>query len=247
MEIINTPYIMLTYSIIDLPFNTTSLKVHHVITAIAALTYIYDTKTIERHDMLYEFLKCEYCTLFLSLKKLINHVPNTFAFQIYKGAGRFIENLFFPFVCIYRLYKPFDILIQMDSTYVDVGLIYHIGVYSMYIEFILVYKDDKKICRTIEKHIVVRNTDIINLSQYVYFIIPFYNILSIKQISLIIALLDSISVGIYCFFVHMYNADYYRSLVKKTRVNPDLYLYEKISIHIRSYMGLCVYVCLNIL
>ena len=56
MEIINTPYIMLTYSIIDLPFNTTSLKVHHVITAIAALTYIYDTKTMERHDMLYEFL-----------------------------------------------------------------------------------------------------------------------------------------------------------------------------------------------
>ena len=97
----------------------------------------------------------------------------------------------------------------MDSTYVDVGLIYHIGVYSMYVLNLYWFtKMIKKFCRTMEKHIVVRNTDIINLSQYVYFIIPFYNILSIKQISLIIALLDSISVGIYCFFVHIYNADY---------------------------------------
>ena len=69
----------------------------------------------------------------------------------------------------------------MDSTYVDVGLIYHIGVYSMYILNLYWFtKMIKKFCRTMEKHIVVRNTDIINLSQYVYFIIPFYNILSIK-------------------------------------------------------------------
>ena len=246
MEIINTPYIMLTYSIIDLPFNTTSLKVHHVITAIAALTYIYDTKTMERHDMLYEFLKCEYCTLFLSLKKLINHVSNTFAYFKYtKVCEDLLKICFFLSFVYYRLYKPFDILIQMDSTYLDVGLIYHIGVYSMYVLNLYWFtKMIKKFCRTMEKHIVVRNTDIINLSQYVYFIIPFYNILSIKRISLIIALLDSISVGIYCFFVHMYNADYYKSLVNKTRVNPDLYLYEKISIHLRSYMGLCV-VCLS--
>lgn len=238
-EIKNMPYIMFFHNILDIPFNTTSLKIHHVINAVYASTYIFDIKTNSRKELLYTFLKCEYCTLFLSMKKLTGYISKNLVLKQF--FERTFEICFFISFVYYRLYKTFNILLDMDSIYKDVGFIYHGGIYIIYILNLYRFtKMIKKICNISEEYIKIRTRDTINIFQYIYFIIPIYNIISIKKITPIIALLDSMAVSIYCFFSHMYISNYYKSLIKKKKVNPHLYLYEKISIHLRSYIGICI-------
>lgn len=173
------------------------------------------------------------------MKKLTGYISKNLVLKQF--FERTFEICFFISFVYYRLYKTFNILLDMDSIYKDVGFIYHGGIYIIYILNLYRFtKMIKKICNISEEYIKIRTRDTINIFQYIYFIIPIYNIISIKKITPIIALLDSMAVSIYCFFSHMYISNYYKSLIKKKKVNPHLYLYEKISIHLRSYIGICI-------
>jgi hypothetical protein len=246
-EIINIPYVMFFYSIFDLPFNTTSLKIHHSVTAICALIYIFTEPTQDKHDFLLQFMKCEYSTLFLCLKNLLEYAQNRNL--LITIAIKSMELVFVVSFFYFRIFNIFDILVN-SHEYLNNNALFYLGTYTLYILNLYWFtKILRKITKILQYYVSINTEQIMYAQQYIYFLVPFYNGIIIASNVSLLYLLDAVATSIYCLFGYVYNNGYYNSLVNKTRMNPHLYLYEKISIHIRSCIGLlsvCLYKCSTI-
>lgn len=238
--VINAPYVMFFYSILDLPFNTTSLKIHHAITAISSLAYICDDISKDKHDCLLQFMQCEYSTVFLCTKKLLENYSNKT--PIINIGIRTSQVAFVITFLYYRLYNQFDILSKMNS--INANYTNQICIHVLYlINIYWLTKIFKKITPIWQFYVPTASHDVYYLTQYMYITIPIYNTLIMTSNVYWSSVLYIISSFINSFSAYIYNVDYYESLTCKQRVNPHLYLYERMSVHVRSHIGLLA-VCL---
>lgn len=235
-KLINAPYVMFFYSILDLPFNTTSLKIHHGVAAICALTYICSESTKAKHDFLLQFMKCEYSTIFLCLNNFLGYIQNKNS--IIKMARKSSQVAFVVSFFQYRICNIFNILVN-NGEYLNGNIIYHIGTYALYtLNLYWFTKIIRKISKLLHYYISLNITRILYIQQYLYLSVPFYNGVIIGSNVSVSYILYYFATCVYCLFGYMYNNDYYNSLMNKTKVNPHFYLYEKFSIHFRSFVGL---------
>lgn len=234
-RLVNSPYILLIYSILDYPFNTTSLKIHHIACVLCSLLYICGEKRDYETQFLLKLLRFEYSTVFLQLHSYFNTV------NIGIENHKYVNQLFF--VCTftyYRIYNMFTISTTVDMA--ELGIAYCALFCTLYLLNLYWYV---KIAHKYARLIYWTEYDTHFCAQYMYALLPITNVYFYPRYITMLHCIDIMTISFYSSICHFYRRDYYQSLSKKMPVNPHYYFYEKIATHIRSATGLFVVCYVN--
>lgn len=243
-NIVYTPSIIFLYSILDLPFCSNSMKIHHCLCILSRYTYIFDEKSMAKVQLTNELLKCEYSSLFLLTYNIINIC---YPRHLQRNIKSILIFLFISTFLYYRIYRMFFLLCNNEELYNSLNICYKIcfwGIYTLNLYWLS--KIFKKITRKMDFYLLYNHKMNIYSLQYMYFLLPIYNVYTYKNQFDIFNVIDLISVSQYSIFYYLSMHNNYCSLIYKKPSNPDYYFYERIFLQIRSFTSILnIYTKLN--
>ena len=213
----HSPYILVLQHVMDMPFASMSLCIHHITNMLCVMD--------NSDAMIY---RIHYSTLILLLYKFSQE------FKIHSNVQKVMKVLSVVTFIYFRNINLFNVLTTSPTIYINI--LYIVNVY--WLSLIL-----GKTARVLYYYYPWQKYDSHLYAQYLYVAIPVINVLTFPHDMSWFHVIDIYIVFISAIIYHLYHNNYYESFARRIPIEPDYYFYEKIALQLRSIVGL-INVCI---